>query len=135
MDKPTEGFPFRIDAAIGESLNFSVSGFLPQDAAIESMDKQVDTLIAVVERQRAKFQIAQWMADLDAKKRVLQQERERLAKQHAEADRTEKPSDYMAQAITASRQNIERMEKDIVGGQAAIDGLTPKLRLNGAAAE
>ena len=132
MDTNPKDFPFRIDCAIDQGLSLSVSGVFGETSTLAEKDKLVDDLLAVAKRQRAILQKQQWLADLDAKKRVLAQERDRAAKQHEEHDKT--PNDFTKQAISASSANIKRLEGEIVGGEAAIAGLAGELRETGSEA-
>ena len=126
METNPKDFPFRIDCAIDQGMSLSVSGVFGADSSLADKDKLVDDLLAVAKRQRAILQKQQWLADLDAKKRVLNQERERAAKQHEEHSKT--PNDFTEQAIKASTANIKRLESEITGGEAAIAGLSGELR-------
>lgn len=120
---------FRLDVAVTDGAQLSISGAFTADTPLADMDKAVDQLMAVADRQRAQYEKRKYQEKLAAEMKVLEQERERsVSVQAAVSRKNGDATEYDTNAVTAVTQNIQRLEVSIAAGQAAIEGLKPRLR-------
>ena len=132
MEPVTDRTAYRLECFIIDGVaQLSFSGYFEPHASLADKDRLVDELMAVAERQRAKQIILQVQAERDANTKVLTQERERLGKVMASADAQKANGglqDATASAMTASQQNIQRLENKDAEFSVRIDSLKQMLR-------
>lgn len=120
---------FKLDVVVTDGAQLSFSGYFPVGTELKVMDEAVDQLMAVADRQRAKFEKRQFETKLAAEAKVLEQEKERaVLVQAAVARKNGDATDYDTNAVTAVTQNIQRLEVSIAAGHAAMELLKPRLR-------
>lgn len=120
---------FKLDVVVTEGAQLSFSGYFPVGTELKVMDDAVDQLMAVADRQRAKFEKRQFEMRLAAEEKVLEQEKERALGVHAIVDKKNgAATDYDKNAVSSVDQNIQRLQVSIAAGHAAIEGLKPRLR-------
>lgn len=113
MNKEDIGYAFTISADLGNGRVLAFQGNMKEGVAKEDMDKEVDKLRSVLDRQQAKSALVGVQQELDVKVMRAKQAREDLERLDAKTEEKGGPTSQERQQREAATIHIKQMDDDV----------------------
>ena len=111
---------FTIQAQMPMGKTITVSGYVYSNQGIDEINKQVDLLHDVIDRQRIRSEIPELEAKMDQRQAALSHMRDALAELEKKQSGGERISSAEKKMIGEMYTNIDRINVDIEKGKTAI---------------
>jgi hypothetical protein len=111
---------FTIQAQMPMGKTITVSGYIYSTSTLEAINKQVDLMHDVVDRQRLRSEVPELEAKLEQRFVQMGQLRDLMVQLGNKVDSGKKLSSAEKQQYDNIQINIERLNEDIAKGQQAL---------------
>lgn len=117
---------YSIAYTLGNERTMQVNGSFFVDDDVPTMNKRLDDIIQVMDRQRAKFEVEALCAALEQMHNNLSRATDSLERLNAEVTEKGRSTTQLDAQIANTKADILRIQLDIVKGEKAIEEMRKK---------